>query len=173
MDPAAARDHRRASRPGGAGRAAPLSEEELPRSLCDQAAVAVERTMLVSDLQEARLVSETEQLRSALLSSVSHDLRTPLAGMIGSVTSLLEYGASFSDENRRELLQTVLEESEHLNRHIQNLLDMTRLGLAICRRFIGAHGGEVGAFSGPQGCGTLMRITIPVSPVGQAMDAHG
>jgi two-component system sensor histidine kinase KdpD len=99
---------------------APLSKEgrKLLRSLCDQAAVAVELAMLVSDLGDARLVSETEQLCAALLSSVSHDLRTPLAGIIGSVTHLLEYGERLGDENRRELLQTVLEESEHLNRHI-------------------------------------------------------
>jgi two-component system sensor histidine kinase KdpD len=101
---------------------------DLARSLCDQASVALDRTRLVADLEQARLVSETEQLRSALLSSVSHDLRTPLASIIGSTTSLLEYGESFSHENRRELLATVVEEARRLDRHIQNLLDMTRLG---------------------------------------------
>ncbi|MCO6412645.1 MAG: DUF4118 domain-containing protein [Thiogranum sp.] len=100
----------------------------LARSLCDQATIALDRTQLVADLEQARLVSETEQLRSALLSSVSHDLRTPLASIIGSTSSVLEYGDSFSEENRKTLLETVLGEAQRLDRHIQNLLDMTRLG---------------------------------------------
>lgn len=115
---------------------------DLARSLCDQAAVALDRTQLVADLEQARLVSETEQLRSALLSSVSHDLRTPLASIIGSTTSLLEYGESFSAENRRELLITVVEEAQRLDRHIQNLLDMTRLGqgsLTLLRDWVDLH----------------------------------
>lgn len=76
----------------------PLESEQLKmsRSLCEQAATALHRTQLVTDLARTRLQSETEQLRSALLSSVSHDLRTPLASIIGSTTSLLEYGESFS-----------------------------------------------------------------------------
>ena len=114
----------------------------LARSLCEQATVALDRTRLASDLQEARLVSETEQLRSALLSSVSHDLRTPLASIIGSSTSLLEYGHSFSEENRRELLATIADEARRLDRHIQNLLDMTRLGqgsLSIRRDWVDVH----------------------------------
>lgn len=100
----------------------------LVRSLCHQGALALERILLADELAEARLVSETEQLRSALLSSVSHDLRTPLASIIGSASSLLELGDSFSKEDRRELLATVLSESRRLDRYIQNLLDMTRLG---------------------------------------------
>lgn len=100
----------------------------LVRSLCHQAALALERVLLADDLAEAELVSETEQLRSALLSSVSHDLRTPLASIIGSTSSLLELGDSFSSQNRRELLGTVLSEARRLDRYIQNLLDMTRLG---------------------------------------------
>ncbi|GAB6043881.1 sensor histidine kinase [Endothiovibrio diazotrophicus] len=81
-----------------------------------------------AELEEERLVSETERLRAALLSSVSHDLRTPLASIIGSTTSLLEYGGNFSADDRRALLAAVLDEAERLNRYIQNLLDMTKLG---------------------------------------------
>ncbi len=103
-------------------------QRELAQALCDQAAIAIERTQLVSDLENARIVTETEQLRSALLSSVSHDLRTPLASIIGSTSTLLEYGASIGADNRQELLTTVLGEAERLNRYIQNLLDMTRIG---------------------------------------------
>lgn len=115
---------------------------ELARSLCDQAAVALSRTQLVERLEEARIKAETEQLRSALLSSVSHDLRTPLASIIGSTTSLLEYGQSISEDNRRELLSTVVDEAKRLDRHIQNLLDMTRLGhgrLKLKRDWVDVH----------------------------------
>jgi two-component system sensor histidine kinase KdpD len=103
-------------------------ERDYAGALTDQAAVAVERAMLVSDLEEARLVSQREQLRVALLSSVSHDLRTPLSSVIGAASSLLAYESSLSDKDRRELLQSVVEEAERLDRYIQNLLDMTRLG---------------------------------------------
>jgi len=108
-------------------RLSPVSQE-LARMLCDLAAVTLERALLVADLEQARFTSETEQLRSALLSSVSHDLRTPLASIIGSTSSLIDYAETINEEGRRELLQTVLEEAKRLNRYIQNLLDMTRLG---------------------------------------------
>lgn len=101
---------------------------ELAKSFCDQAAIALGRTLLATDLHEARLTSEREKLRSALLSSLSHDLRTPLASVIGSVSSLLEYGPSLSEGNRTELLVNALDEGRRLDRYIQNLLDMTRIG---------------------------------------------
>jgi two-component system, OmpR family, sensor histidine kinase KdpD len=103
-------------------------ERDYATTLTDQAAIAVERTMLVSDLEEARLVSQREQLRVALLSSVSHDLRTPLSAVIGAASSLLAYESSLSDKDSSELLQSIVEEAERLDRYIQNLLDMTRLG---------------------------------------------
>tara|TARA_R110002110_G_scaffold26911_1_gene98392 strand:+ start:12754 stop:13848 length:1095 start_codon:yes stop_codon:yes gene_type:complete len=86
------------------------------------------RKLALEELEATRSSAETEQLRSALLSSVSHDLRTPLASIIGSTSSLLHYGDSFTEESRRDLLATILDESRRLDRHIQNLLDMTRLG---------------------------------------------
>jgi two-component system sensor histidine kinase KdpD len=73
-------------------------------------------------------LSETERLRSALLSSVSHDLRTPLVSIIGSATGLASRDGALSGNDRAQLVQTILEESERLNRFVQNLLDMTRLG---------------------------------------------
>lgn len=97
-------------------------------AVVDQAAVAIERTKLTVDFEEARILSETEQLRSALLSSVSHDLRTPLVSILGSATSLANLGEAIPPEDRTELAQTILDESERLNRFVQNLLDMTRLG---------------------------------------------
>lgn len=103
-------------------------EREYAVALTEQAAVAVERTELVADLEEARLVSQREQLRVALLSSVSHDLRTPLSSVIGAASSLLAYESSLSRADRDMLLQSIVEEAERLDRYIQNLLDMTRLG---------------------------------------------
>ena len=117
-------------------------QDELARDLREQATIALERTRLVGDLEEARVVSETERLRSALLSSVSHDLRTPLASIIGSATSLLEYRSTLSAADERELLTTVVEESRRLDRYIQNLLDMTRLGegrLTLKRDWVDLH----------------------------------
>jgi len=101
-------------------------QRALIEGLCDQAAIAAERAGLVDSLRAAQLESETEQLRSALLSSVSHDLKTPLVSIIGSTTSLLEYRTILGPEDRQELLRTVLDEAQRLNRYIQNLLDMTR-----------------------------------------------
>jgi len=100
----------------------------LAEGLCEQAAIAVERALLADDLRAAQIANQTERLRSALLSSVSHDLKTPLASIIGSVSSVLEYRDRLSLDDQRELLQTVLDESQRLNRYIQNLLDMTRFG---------------------------------------------
>ena len=92
-----------------------------------QLALAMERASLAEETSKARRDIEAEQLRSSLLSSVSHDLRTPLAVITGSSSTLLQSGAGLSDATRQELLRTVLEEAEHLNRLIRNLLDMTRL----------------------------------------------
>jgi two-component system sensor histidine kinase KdpD len=92
-----------------------------------QMALALERAMLAEETEKARRDIEAEQLRSSLLSSVSHDLRTPLAVITGGASTLLQGGSSISEATRQDLLKTVLEEAERLNRLIRNLLDMTRL----------------------------------------------
>ncbi len=97
-------------------------------SFCDQAALAIERAQLSEDIEETRILAETEKLRSALLSSISHDLRTPLVSIIGSTTSLKDLDKSLAPQGKKELLQNILNEAERLNRFIQNLLDMTKLG---------------------------------------------
>ena len=102
-------------------------QRRLLEALAGQAAVAIERTNLAQDMAQARLLAETERLRSALLSSLSHDLRTPLAAIIGAASSLLSYGQDYDENARRDLLQTIQEEAERLNRFVANLLDMTRL----------------------------------------------
>lgn len=106
-----------------------LSRDEIDygSTLASQAAVALERVTLVEQLEAAKLISERERLRAALLSSVSHDLRTPLSSIIGAASSLVAYEHSLKADDKRSLLQSVLDESERLDRYIQNLLDMTRL----------------------------------------------
>jgi two-component system sensor histidine kinase KdpD len=96
-------------------------------ALADQAALAIERVKLAEDMDRARLATETERLRSALLTSISHDLRTPLASILGSASSLKSYGKTLDETAQNELLGTIQEEAERLNRFIANLLDMTRL----------------------------------------------
>jgi len=96
-------------------------------ALADQAALAIERITLAEAIDRARIMAETERLRAALLTSISHDLRTPLATIIGSLTSLRSYGASYDDKTRDEFMATIQAEAERLNRFIGNLLDMTRL----------------------------------------------
>lgn len=96
-------------------------------TFCQLTAVALHRTMLVAELAQAKLLAETEQLRAILLSSVSHDLRTPLSSIIGASSSLREYSQQLSTDDQKLLLQTIEDEAQRLDRHIQNLLDMTRL----------------------------------------------
>ncbi|MBL8583500.1 MAG: sensor histidine kinase KdpD [Rhizobiaceae bacterium] len=103
-------------------------ERRLLDSLVDQVGLAIERTKLASDMENTRLLAETESLRGALLSSVSHDLRTPLVSIIGAATSLVEADEALGPSGRRSLAETIRDEGERLNRYVQNLLDMTRLG---------------------------------------------
>lgn len=115
-------------------------QRRLAEAMAEDIAQALLRTQLVAALEDARVGNETERLRSALLSSVSHDLRSPLASMIGSASSLDHYGDAMSAQDRRGLLETIRIEGERLDRYIQNLLDMTRLGhggLTLNRDWIG------------------------------------
>jgi two-component system sensor histidine kinase KdpD len=93
----------------------------------NQAAIAIERMTLATDIDSARLGEERERLRSAMLTSVSHDLRTPLASIIGALSSLKSYRDRYDEPTRDELLGTALSEAERLDRFVGNLLDMTRL----------------------------------------------
>ena len=102
-------------------------ERRLLDALTDQTAVAIERIGLAESIDEARLQAETERLRATLLSSISHDLRTPLASIIGSITALRSTDAHYPESAREELMATIQEEAERLNRFVGNLLDTTRL----------------------------------------------
>ncbi|QRY76946.1 sensor histidine kinase KdpD [Pseudomonas sp. PDNC002] len=110
------------------GQPLPGSRRRLLAALGQPLGQALARARLAEDLEAARLHGETEQLRSALLASVSHDLRTPLTSMRGAIDSLLALGDAIPPPDRRELLESTRDEAERLDRYIQNLLDMTRLG---------------------------------------------
>lgn len=117
-----------------------FEQRRLAESMVDDIGQAAVRTRLVADLEASRVAGETERLRSALLSSVSHDLRSPLSSMIGAADSLASYGKDMSEDDRASLLETISMEGERLDRYIQNLLDMTRLGhqgLTLTRDWIG------------------------------------
>jgi two-component system sensor histidine kinase KdpD len=102
-------------------------QRRLLDALTDQAAVAIERIRLVGDMDRDRRVVDTERLRSALLTSISHDLRTPLAAALGAAGTLKDFGDKLSEAEKADLLAAIIEESERLNRFIANLLDMTKL----------------------------------------------
>jgi two-component system, OmpR family, sensor histidine kinase KdpD len=109
------------------GRELSASDRRLLEAVGNQAAVAIERVTLAADIDQARLGEERERLRSSMLTSVSHDLRTPLASIIGGLSSLKSYRDRYDEPTRDELLGTALSEAERLDRFVGNLLDMTRL----------------------------------------------
>ena len=102
-------------------------QRRLLDALIDQAALAIERVYLVEDVDRAKRTIETDRLRSALLTSISHDLKTPLASVLGAASTLRDLSGALTDTEKADLLTTVIDESERLNRFIANLLDMTRL----------------------------------------------
>ena len=108
--------------------AGPWSAErfQLFRVLVSQTALALERCRLADEVHAARSLADTERSRNALLSSVSHDLRTPLATITGAATSLRDGTAQLADATRRDLADMIAEEAQRLNRLIGNILDMTR-----------------------------------------------
>lgn len=96
-------------------------------ALSDQAALAIQQVQLLADLDRAKLDAETDRLRQALLTSISHDLRTPLAAIMGSAGTLRDFEQNLDGSTKSELLRSIQDESERLYRFIANLLDMTRL----------------------------------------------
>ena len=103
------------------------AERRLLDALLDQTALAIDRVQLARDVDASKLLAETERLRTALLTSIGHDLKTPLASILGAISALRSYGASYGEAAREDLLATAQEEAERLARFVDNLLDMTRL----------------------------------------------
>lgn len=107
---------------------APGSDEErLAIALLDQGAVALERARLAGEAVETESLRRADRFRGALMNSVSHDLRTPLSTVLGASTTLIDYGETLKPEVREDLLLSIREEAERLNRYVGDLLDMTRL----------------------------------------------
>src|ERR1019366_1223646 len=102
-------------------------QRRLLDALVDQGALAIERVLLVEDMDRVKRTVESERLRSALLTSISHDLKTPLASVLGAASTMRDLSSGLTDAEKRDLLATVIDESERLNRFIANLLDMTKL----------------------------------------------
>jgi two-component system, OmpR family, sensor histidine kinase KdpD len=108
---------------------APLGEGErhLVQTFTAQLALALEGTRLATLARDAQMDAERSQLQAALLQSVTHDFRTPLASITASVTGMLDAEAHLSDTDRTELLETIRQEAERLDRLVRNLLDLSRL----------------------------------------------
>jgi two-component system sensor histidine kinase KdpD len=102
-------------------------QRRLLDALVDQGALAIERVQLVEDMDRVKRTVESDRLRAALLTSISHDLKTPLSSVLGAASTLRDLSSGLTDAEKGDLLATVIEESERLNRFIANLLDMTKL----------------------------------------------
>lgn len=107
----------------------PLDSESqvLLETLTEQAAAALERATLSHEIVDARSSAETERIRNTLLASISHDFRTPLASILGSATSLLDYGSKLDDASRKDLLVQIKDETHNLDGMVRNLLAITRI----------------------------------------------
>jgi two-component system, OmpR family, sensor histidine kinase KdpD len=110
-------------------RDAPLAAEEETKldALVEQAAIALDRALLVREAVKAAALQENENIRDALLASLSHDLRTPLAAITGSVSTLQQRGQALPEAQQQDLLQTIGQEAGRLNRFVTNLLEMSRI----------------------------------------------
>jgi two-component system sensor histidine kinase KdpD len=116
-----------AVRPQDSSRFADPEEQRMLETCANLIALSIERDQSLSEAHQAQVQVQSEQLRNALLSSVSHDLRTPLAMIAVTASSLLDESAAQGEMPNREMLQTVVDESNRLSRQVENLLDMARL----------------------------------------------
>lgn len=103
------------------------TERKFLQALSSQAALALQRAALDQEVSRTRVEAETSRLRAALFSSVTHDLRTPLASIKASASGLLDTEVAYTPAQRNEMLQTIVEESDRLNRIVANLLDLARM----------------------------------------------
>jgi two-component system, OmpR family, sensor histidine kinase KdpD len=109
--------------------APPLDSEAraLLDTLVEQTAAALERASLAREMVSAKTATETERMRNTLLASVSHDFRTPLSSILGSATSLIDYGDKLGREAKKDLLGQIKKEAEELDEMVRNLLAITRI----------------------------------------------
>lgn len=96
-------------------------------TLVEQTAAALERANMSGEIIDTKAAAETEKVRNTLLASISHDFRTPLASILGSATSILDYGGKLDENAKRELLAQIKNEATHLDGMVRNLLSITRI----------------------------------------------
>lgn len=118
------------AQPPGAG-ALDSEARTLLDALADQTAAALERASLAREILSARTAAETERVRNTLLASISHDFRTPLASILGSATSLIEYADKLDPGSRKDLLGNIKSEAEGLDEMVKNLLAITRIDAGV------------------------------------------
>jgi two-component system sensor histidine kinase KdpD len=144
------------------------------QAFAEQTAAAIERLKLTETAEQARTQAEAERTRNALLSSVSHDFRTPLASIMGAASTLREKSGALEPETRDELTELVYEEAYRLNRLIANLLDMTRLesgGLRLNKEWqtveevVGAALHRIGKHRGEHPLTTHLPPDLPLVPM--------
>jgi two-component system sensor histidine kinase KdpD len=142
------------------------AQRQLLATLASQAALAVERARLVAEAAEAQALAASDRLKSALLSSVSHDLRTPLAAIKGIATALRQHDVPWNSAVGEQMLDTLADEADRLNRLVGNLLDMSRIeggALNPARQWedIGDIVGGVLSRMRPQFHGRKLTVNIP------------
>lgn len=135
-------------------------------ALARQGTLALARVRLAEEAKESALKARTEELRSSLLSAVSHDLRTPLAVITGAATSLRDDGDKLSDQDRDELLATIVDDAQRLERVLANLLQLTRVetGLQPVREWVPADEIVGAALTRIEGALARSEVTVDVSP---------
>lgn len=157
-----------------------LDEEawELLRAFALQVALALERLRWLENAQQSRMENETERMRSALLGAISHDLRTPLAGIQGAASSLLMAPETLPESTRRDLLSMIHGESERLSQLLTNLLDLTRLEGGMIRvqkewhpldEVVGAALRRAESGQGPMQVEVMLPEDLPLVPVDGAL----
>jgi two-component system, OmpR family, sensor histidine kinase KdpD len=151
---------------------------DLLETFANQTAVVVERALLEREAHEANVRVEAEKLRNLLLSSVSHDLRTPLATITGAASSLLEGEGLLATATRGELIHSVLDEADRLNRLLGNLLNMTRIesgGIDVRKEWqpleevVGASLNHVEKTLGSRQVRTHLPEDLPLVPIDGAL----
>jgi two-component system sensor histidine kinase KdpD len=106
---------------------APAPADQTISILCELGTIALERADLMEEMTRTQVVAETEKLRTALLSSISHDFRTPLSGILAAITALIDQGDKFSPATAHEMFLDIRDQAERSNRYVANLLDLIKL----------------------------------------------
>jgi two-component system sensor histidine kinase KdpD len=154
------------------------NQQQLLGSFVNQAALAITRALLAEEAQRTELLQETDKLQRALLNSISHNLRTPMASVTGALNSVLEDGNLLDASTQRELLETAREESRRLDRLVRDLLDMTRLeGSAIhikkepcdVQDVVGAALAQLGQAVRLRGISVGVAPDLPLIPMDSAL----